>query len=1281
MLLCALLGGRTPNPTPAVSAPPYAEREGSPIERAQWRTSRWLTGDRPDFDLAEASSLHAHAAEHFSAQRLARPTLPSAPSNQWQPIGPQPIWQVSRSSGQTVAMSGRVSALAIRSTPPYSIYLGGAQGGVWVTTPPQNGVAQPWHARTDSLASLAIGALALAPSNEDVVYVGTGEGNLSGDSYFGNGALKSTDGGATFAKVSGDTFRNVSIAQLAVDPLNADHLYAAVLRGRGGARRTTPPEQTVWGIWESTTGGATWLPRLTTTPLTLSFMSGATNIYIDPFEPQTLYAAFIGQGFSKTVDGGVTWFSIMTGLPIVDYAALPTRFALGMARPSAAVSATLYAGFEWPGSAATVWKSTNAGETWAATNSTTVAGYCGGQCWYDNVIGVNPNNPDIVYALGMYDYGRNSGGIYRSTDGGANWIDVGYNLHPDYHAIAFRTDDAQQVVIGNDGGVWYSPTGGGRLNGNSDPASAVDWVNLNYSAANGESGLQIAQFTSIAQHPTRAEVTFGGTQDNGTLRKTAGDFTWADQTFGDGGQVLVDPILPQYVYGTYYGISPYRSRNGLEIYSNHQSIGIGLNTGDRSEFYIPWTFDPAHPERLYLGTYRVYRSDNGRAPTVTWRVISPDLTSGCAGTAANGARGCVISTISAAWGADVVYVGTLEGHLYLGQNASTSPSWARVDLNGPLPHRPITAIAIDPSDYRVAYVAVAGFNAATPTTPGHLFRTTDAGHTWQAADAGLPDIPINTVVLDPGKPNTVYIGTDVGVYVSEDGGGTWTPLGEGLPIVAVWQLSFNAFTRQLVAGTHGRGAWAWQDAQPQPTLAMRAEVTSQPLVPGEVFTVTLTLANHGQAPLRGITLTSPLPVSTTFVAADLGGQRITDVARWNDLYVPPAKINSAGGVRPGQLTAHLTLRLDAAFDPAQPLTLTDITANANVLRTTASPLPLALTPNPGLLVFPTSQFDGARAGETLSYTLKVYAPATISVTAAISATYPTTLWNADFSAPLASTFIVTEHSAIGVQVALPHTPTVFADVAAIIFTTSPTQTYTTTINSVVVTRPVLLVDGDDNLPDVRANYEQALTGREYDVWDLATNPILPRRYLLAHDAVAWFTGARYPEPIRPYEPDLRAFLQAGGIVFLSGWDVQDGMSGASDFMREYAHLTPASSWAEAEALTDQAGITLTAVLTNPITGGLGELPLNSSSLSSVNYSDRLTVRAPALTALVDASGAPVALTVQTTDAQTQRRSQLTFFAVPLEALGTPADRTTILTRSLRFYETSVKQLYLPLIQR
>jgi hypothetical protein len=344
------------------------------------------------------------------------------------------------------------------------------------------------------------------------------------------------------------------------------------------------------------------------------------------------------------------------------------------------------------------------------TSPDNVEDYCGGQCFYDNVIDAAPDNENVVFAGGQFDYGIGSGGIYRSDDGGLTWKNLGYEQHPDQQALAFDPSNTMNVLIGSDGGVWYSTSRGGRPNA-ADPLSAVTWQNLNGTvnpangAVTGRSDLQITQFTSIATVPQIPTRFWGGNQDNGTLRKSTASQSWFDLPSGDGGQVLVDPTFDTcvlgpscYVYGTYFGISPYRFTDGGAFFFGNQGISGGINLSDRSDFYIPFVMNKEQTNQLFLGTFRLYRTDNARAASagdVRWNAISGDLTSGCTGTAPNGARNCTISAIGVG-GGQAVYVGSLDGLVHMSTDAqvNSSPSWTRLDL-GTLPKRPVTQIAVD----------------------------------------------------------------------------------------------------------------------------------------------------------------------------------------------------------------------------------------------------------------------------------------------------------------------------------------------------------------------------------------------------------------------------------------------------------------------------------------------------------------------------------------------------------------------------------------------------------
>lgn len=1266
---------RKPGPTVGEDPEEEGEDRDRPDERDDWFYARRTAGD-PDFTVAEAAAGRAVAADAVIAmkQRQSHSRLQGlqAFAGPWEAVGPDPIRQAWGS--RILAMSGRIGALAVRSSPPHTIYLGGAQGGIWISSTLTN----RWLPKTDQLPSLAIGAIALAPSNEDVIYVGTGEGALSGDSYYGNGILKSTDAGETFAHVSGSAFNQVSIARVAVDPTNPDHLFVATLRGRGGSRRVTPPNPTPYGIWESSDGGATWAPRLTTT----SVANGGTDIIFDPLDPKVLYASFLSQNIVKSTDGGQSWRPIMAGFPVTASFASGVRFPLEIGHVSAAVSATLYTGFSWTdtegqGHPSTVWKSVDEGASWVETNRQVVQGYCGGQCSYDNVIGVDPTDPNIVYALGQYDYGSSSGGVYRSMDGGANWVDIGYAQHPDYHAIAIRRDAPENIVIGNDGGVWRSSTRGGRLAA-TDTITMNAWVNLNgrvdqeTGGVFANYGLQITQFSSIAQHPTRSDRLYGGTQDNGSLVKDDAAHAWSDKAGGDGGQMLVDPSNPNIVYSTQFGIQLFRNSDGMQgDFGRAVAVTSGITASDRAEFYIPWIIDPDQTSRLYMGTYRVYRTDDHADH---WQLISPDLTSGCRGAAPNGGRGCVISALGVTGGGPAVYAGSEEGWIHVTTDATiVKPTWARVD-KAPLPPRPVQSFAVDRSDYRLAYVAFGGFNAATPTLPGHVFMTADGGQTWSDISGNLVDVPVNSLVLDASDPQTLYAGTDVGPMVTHNRGQAWAPLGTGIPVVTVHQLDLNPHTRQIAAGTHGLGAWRLRDPDTRiPALIVRADAPGLPIGPGSLLTYTLKLRNIGNAVATGVTLRDPLPANTVHVSHTAGGSLSGGEIVWNNLTVPVS----------GTVTVAFTVRIATTpgVQTGTVITNDGLTASAaQGVQTSGSPLRVTLAPPYALTLTPSSHLDGTRSGQDIDYLLTVenrgYNNDAFDLSAAGNQ-WSTRMWDEQLANPLPRTKLLrpgarqTFAARVSIPAAATNGTTDEASVTAQ-STGAPSVRAAAKVKTIAVTEQILLVDQDNQGPDVLSYYIDAITrtGHTANIWDLRTDPTLPPRYERAHSTIVWQTG-NTTSPLTAHAADLAKFLDGGGRLFLSGWDAFDGSAGNTDFVRDYLHV----DW-DNDRDNDIPMTHVTAVVTNTVTAGMGTLPVDTTVLGGAQFSDELELIPPAQPAFRDDRGRPDALTVQ------DGRYRVVYLAFPFEGLGTEADRTELMRRVLGWLGEAIPwEVYVPVVRK
>ena len=740
--------------------PAWVEEGGKPRMRLQYFLSQRAY---PKETLPPGALYKAWA----QARQQSRWRLRGGEGPRWENIGPAPM-RDSQMGQQRIDVSGRVRAIVVHPRNSDVVFVGAALGGVWRT---RDG-GRTWQPVTDDQPTLSVGAMAIAPSNPQVIYVGTGEPNSGLDNYYGLGILKSTDGGDTWRLLGREVLTGLGVSAIVVHPQDENTLYiATALTGVPG------PASPVRGILKSTDGGKTW-----TGLLGCRDCWGASDLVMSPSNANVLYAAFDGVGIFRTTDGGQNWQRITQGLPDKNFGRI--ELAISPSNPN-----VLYAGFEYqiPGrfQGGLIFKTTDGGNSWTWLEK--APNYCTGQCWYDNIIKVHPQNANIVYVGGSANYIWQpkvtiKEVVIRSTDGGLTWEDLSPNdrpertLHPDMHAIAFDPQDPKVIWIGNDGGVWKS-TDGGRT-----------WQNMNQ-------GLATLQFTGIGVHPDNPNIVYGGMQDNNKAR-TTGDRVWDAMDVGDGGFAAIDPFNPSIYYGSRFGISFQRNDKGGSAPIDDWPIKVqGIDKQDRSLFYAPFALDPSTPGVIYYGTHRLYRtSDRGE----TWVPISGDVTRG------ERTNGRISAIAVAPADPNTIYVGTSDGYVQV--TSDRGQTWTNV-TRPPLPNRWVSRIAVDPRDPRVAYVVYNGFNTHTPDTPGHVFKTTDRGATWQDISGNLPDVPVLSIALDPTSPGTIYIGTDVGVFRTTNDGRTWVLFGEGLPAVPVVDLYLHAKGRVLIAATHGRSVF------------------------------------------------------------------------------------------------------------------------------------------------------------------------------------------------------------------------------------------------------------------------------------------------------------------------------------------------------------------------------------------------------------------------------------------------------------------------------------------
>ena len=605
--------------------------------------------------------------------------------------------------------------------------------------------------------------VALAPSNPDTVYVGTGEGTLGIDGIDGIGLIVSTDGGGSWSlpiTVAGRRFFDLS-----VHPTIPGEVIAATLNG----------------IQKSTDAGKTWRTTLT------GF--AATQIVRVPGKPTHLVATVWDILTQTSTSNGLIYRSTNSGDSWTRVGNQPLdpdagRLSLAIAKDAktlyvmagAASGDSKNCGRD-PVDQIGIYRSTDEGVTWAL-RANPITGACpqsnndpgfdsilAGQGWYANTITVDPNHPEVVYAGGL--------DLWKSTDGAAHWTKLSHwdlpvtapkFVHADLHALVWA---ASALLIGDDGGLHTTGNGGTNFTGRN-------------------TGITTRQYYSVSITPADRALVVGGAQDNGTNIRIGTGTTYNEVIGGDGFATAANPTDAKTLYGTVYNSRIFRTTNGGTTFPE---VTAAYDPDHETfPFISPLTLDPKNPKTLYTGTNFLYRSTDGGS---NWaRTSNTDLGDGTT-------RGYVTTIAIAPSDSKKLLTGAGSGTVK--KSLDGGANWTLI--NG-VPRAYISHVEFDPVNANIFYVSVmnAGPNA-------RLLKTTNGGQALTRIDNGLPGFPVHVIRVDPKNSNTLYAGLDVGLYISKDGGATWKVAGDGLPAVSVWDIAIMPDGSLMRVASHGRGIW------------------------------------------------------------------------------------------------------------------------------------------------------------------------------------------------------------------------------------------------------------------------------------------------------------------------------------------------------------------------------------------------------------------------------------------------------------------------------------------
>ena len=667
-------------------------------------------------------------------------------SGSWKNIGPNNV-------------GGRTISIAIDPIDTGKIWLGSASGGLWKSSTGGIGV-NAWTYVPTGFPVLAVSSIVIDPTNTNIMYIGTGETYSYGTStnglvdrtmrgIFGNGILKSTDGGITWTQSLNWSYQqNRGIWDIVINPKNTNILYAG----------------TTEGIYKSNDAGATWTNVLA--------VNMAMDLAIDKKDTNIVYAGVgnlssVNKGLYKTSNSGSTWNILTNGLPANTH---DGRIIISTYENNNDIlMVTICNAFSTVGT----YRSKDKGVSW--TNVTPITEIASYQGWYAKALLIKPDDTLQVLAGGVELYGSTSFGnnFVKLSSWFSNSSDY---LHADIHDLIANPKDPNKIYIVTDGGLFRSNNFG----------------NSYYECTDG---YVTSQFYIGSVSSTDSSVALGGLQDNNTFQYTGSKY-WNAVIGGDGCYNAIDPTDDNIQYGSYQYLNIFQSLDKwisfpTQIYFNSAS---SFNTGNTAAFLAPFVVCPSSTSVLYAGKNFIDKSTDGG---LSWTPVGPDPLD-------NG--NVVLAIAVSSKSTDTIYCATAPTtsfpmNIFRSYNGGTSFT----NISATLPNRYPRRITVNPNNSKEVYVVFSGFGT------GHIFKSTDAGNNWADISTSLPDVPFHCLAIDPIVPSDIYAGCDLTVYASRNGGNTWSAFDTGLPeAVMAFDLVISPSNNALLAYTHGHGVYTSQ---------------------------------------------------------------------------------------------------------------------------------------------------------------------------------------------------------------------------------------------------------------------------------------------------------------------------------------------------------------------------------------------------------------------------------------------------------------------------------------